>query len=112
MTIHKHSSRSVLEKKVAPPKYAETVGKYLRQNLLYYKSAGLRPTTLLEKRPRHRRSTVNPAKLPGTPTFTENLPLAACKQIKKVLDILDMILYLSTYLNSSSLLILSSISDW
>ena len=44
--------------------------------------------------------------------FHRTPPVAASEQIEKLLSILDEILNLNTYLNSSFLLILSSATDW
>ena len=51
-------------------------------------------------------------KPPKNTHFHRTPPVAASKQVKKVLSILDKIVYVNTYLNSSFLLILSSVSDW
>ena len=48
---------------------------------------------------------------PKNTHFHRTPPVAVSEQIKKVLSIFDKILYLSTYLNSSFLLIRSSISE-
>ena len=61
--------------------FAKFTGKHLCQSLFFSKVAGLRPATLLKKRPWHRCFPVNFAKSLRTPFFTEHLRRTA--SIKK-----------------------------
>ena len=64
------------------------------------------------QRSQHKRSPVNPVKLPKKTHFYRKSLVTASEQIEKLLTSLDKILYLNTYVNASLLLILSSISGW
>ena len=67
---------------------------------------GPAPKTPAQALPRESRKT------PKKTHFQRAPPVAASKQMKILLSILDKILYLHTHLNSSFLLILSSNSNW
>ena len=53
------------------------------QNFSFHKAASLSLVTLLKKKPRHRRSPVNPAKPPRRPTSSENLRWLLTNRSKK-----------------------------
>ena len=67
----------VFYKKVVFENFAKFTGKHLCRRLFFNKTAGLRPTTLLKKRLRHKCFPVNFAKCLRTPFFTEHLPATA-----------------------------------
>ena len=61
--------------------FVKFTGKHLCQSLFFNKVAGLRPTTLLKKRPWHRCLPVNFAKFLRTPFFTKHLRWLLLKSV-------------------------------
>ena len=57
----------VFRKKGVLESFAKFTGKHLCQSIFFNKAAGLRPATLLKKRPWHRRFPVNFGKFLRTP---------------------------------------------
>ena len=73
MLIKSRSSRpEMLCKKGVLRKFAKFTGQHLCQSLFFNKFAGLRPATLLKKRPWHRWFPVNFVKFLRTPFFKED----------------------------------------
>ena len=60
-------------KKSVPKYFAKFTGKHLCQSLFFHKVLGLRPATLLKKRPRRRCFPVKFAKILRTPFLIEHL---------------------------------------
>ena len=68
--------------------FAKLTGKHLCQNLFFNKVAGIRPATLLKKRPWHRCFPTNFAKFLGTTFFTEHIWMTASikLQVRRFID--------------------------
>ena len=70
---HGSSHSKVFCKKVVFRNFAKFTGKYLCQSFFLHKVVGLRPATLLKKRPWHRWFPVNFVNFLRTPFFIEQL---------------------------------------
>ena len=71
--IYRSSRPEVFCKNGVLRNFAKFTGKYLCQNLSFNKVAGLRPVTLLKKRPWHWCFPMNFTKFLGTPFYIEHL---------------------------------------
>ena len=71
--IYRSSRPEVFCKNGVLRNFAKLTGKYLCQNLSFNKVAGLRPVTLLKKRPWHWCFPMNFTKFLGTPFYIEHL---------------------------------------
>ena len=69
---HGSNHSKVFCKKVVSRNFAKFTGKYLCQSFFLHKVVGLRPATLLKKRPWHRWFPVNFVKFLRTPFFKED----------------------------------------